>query len=249
MPEFRYDLHREIEDRHWWFLARRKIILDVLSRYLPPDQGLTVVEVGCGTGGNLVQLKRHYRAIGTEISTYAAETARKKTGCPVYLGSSPGVLGDMLRGVDGMLLLDLLEHLPDPVELLKDINRSTAGGTILFVTVPAGQWFFSEHDVAFGHLRRYSRGLLQRQLEEAGFTTMYASHFNTLLYGPSVIIRLVRKLILPIRRGKRYKTDFWIPPQPFNGALAALMGLERFFLGRASLPFGLSLIAVAGKKK
>lgn len=247
MPELRYELHREIEDRHWWFLARRKIILDRLSFYLPRNRGLTVVEVGCGTGGNLAQLRKYYRAIGTEISPRAANIARRKTGCPVFLGDRLDVMGNMTQEVDGILLLDLLEHLQDPVRFLKQINRSLTDRVTLLVTVPAGQWFFSEHDLAFGHIKRYDRHLLEQELRKAGFKIIYISPFNTILYLPALIVRLTRKAIMPFRRGKQYKTDFWIPPQILNNALAAAMGLERFLLRKISLPFGLSIVAIAKK--
>ncbi len=249
MPALRYDLHRDIEDTHWWFLARRAIIMDVLSLYLPPDKGRIVVEVGCGTGGNLSRLKEHYRAIGTEISARAADLARARTGCPVFLGDGLDGLKGMAGGIDGVLLLDLLEHLHDPPAFLKKIHGSLPDDAILIVTVPAGQWSFSEHDLAFGHLRRYSGNLLRRELQQAGFAVVYLSHFNTLLYPPAMLIRLIRKLLLPLRKGSQYKTDFWTPPPPFNKLFAAIMGAERFLMRKWPLPWGMSLIAVVRKER
>jgi len=247
MPALRYDLHRDIEDTHWWFLARRMIIMDILSLYLPPDKGHTVVEVGCGTGGNLSRLKEHYRAIGTEVSARAADLARAHTGCPVFLGDGLDGLKEMTEEIDGVLLLDLLEHLHNPLAFLKKIHGSLPQEAILIVTVPAGQWSFSEHDLAFGHLRRYSQDLLQRELQQAGFAVDYLSHFNTVLYPPAMLIRLIRKIFLPLRKGTQYKTDFWIPPPPFNKVFTSIMASERFLMRKCSLPWGMSLIAVVRK--
>ncbi|MCX6340027.1 MAG: class I SAM-dependent methyltransferase [Candidatus Aureabacteria bacterium] len=248
MPLPRYELHREIEDTHWWFLARRRIIIDLLTRYIPPQKGFTVVEVGCGTGGNLVQLNKYYRAVGTEISEFAADVARKRTGCPVFLGDGLDGLIGMEGDIKGVLLLDLLEHLKDTVGFLATLSSSVAAGTLLLVTVPAGQCIFSEHDLAFGHLRRYNRSRLQKELAQSGFEISYISYYNSLLCLPAIIIRLLRKLILPLRKGARYRTDFWFPPPPFNRMFEGIMGAERFLLRRCTLPFGLSLIALAEKK-
>ena len=248
MPRPRYELHDAIENRHWWFLARRRIIMDVLSRHLPAGSGKTVVEVGCGTGGNLIELSRHYTAIGTEISPDAAAIARQKTGCAVFLGDSLSCLGERKGEIDAVLLLDLLEHLHDPVAFLRSIHGSIHAGTYLFVTVPAGQWFFSEHDLAFGHLRRYSRRGLLRMIAGSGFRVEFASHFNTVLFLPAVGIRLVRKAVLPLRCSKPYKTDFWVPPPPLNVVLTAMMSMEARVMRMCPLPFGLSLIAVARKR-
>jgi len=248
MPPPRYELHREIEDTHWWFLARRRIIIDLLKRFLPPHEGLTIVEVGCGTGGNLVQLNKYYRAIGTEISAFAADVARERTGCPVFLGDGLDGLVGMPREIKGVLLLDLLEHMGNPVGFLSRMHSSMPSDALLLITVPAGRFLFSEHDLAFGHLKRYNRRHLQDELSQCGFDIIYISYFNSLLYLPAIFIRLLRKLILPLRKGARYRTDFWFPPPPFNRILEEIMGAERFLLRRCVLPFGLSLIALAEKK-
>jgi SAM-dependent methyltransferase len=247
MPPPRYELHREIEDTHWWFLARRRIIIDLLTRFLPPNKGLTVAEVGCGTGGNLVQLDKYYRAIGTEISAFAANVARERAGCPVFLGDGLDGLAGMAGEVKGVLLLDLLEHMGNPVGFLSRMHSSMPSDALLLVTVPAGQFLFSEHDLAFGHLKRYNRRDLRDELSQCGFSVIYISYFNSLLYLPAILIRLLRKLILPFRKGARYKTDFWFPPPPFNRILDEIMAAERFLLRRFALPFGLSLIALAQK--
>jgi len=247
MPSLRYTLHDAIEDRHWWFTARRALIIDVVRRHLPPGTGLTLVEVGCGTGGNLSRFKAAYRAVGVELSAPAAEIARRKTGCAVFVGNGLGALGDMVREIDGVLLLDLLEHLSDPVAFLREVRRLMPDRARLVITVPAGQWLFSEHDLAFGHLRRYSAAGLARDLRAAGFAPLLISHFNTLLSIPAIGTRLVRKLILPLRRGAQYTTDFWMPPRPVNAVLERIMAAERFIMRRRSIPFGLSIISIAGK--
>lgn len=88
---------------------------------------------------------------------------------------------------------------------------------------------------------------LAREIHGDGFELRYLSHYNTILYLPAVLVRLLRKLLTPLRRESQYKTDFWIPPPLFNSLFAAVMASERFLIKKYSLPFGLSLIAATKK--
>ncbi len=78
MDTSEFELHARIEDNHWWFKARREIILEVLKKYLPPNEGKTIAEIGCGTGGNLKFFKNFYQVIGSDISAEAVGLASKR---------------------------------------------------------------------------------------------------------------------------------------------------------------------------
>ena len=71
-----FQLHAEIEDRHWWFVGRRRIIERLVAEILPPSPQTTIINVGCGTGANIARLAEHYRAIG--IDTSAEAIARRR---------------------------------------------------------------------------------------------------------------------------------------------------------------------------
>ena len=56
---------------------------------------------------------------------------------------------------DLVLALDVIEHVADDLQALKELFRTLRGGGSLLVTVPALRILWSAHDVANGHYRRY----------------------------------------------------------------------------------------------
>ncbi|HEY2251089.1 MAG TPA: class I SAM-dependent methyltransferase, partial [Planctomycetaceae bacterium] len=78
MQSAQFQLHAEIEERHWWFVARRRILRAIVEQLVPPSSEATVIDVGCGTGANLASLAADYRCIGVDTSSEAIRLARKR---------------------------------------------------------------------------------------------------------------------------------------------------------------------------
>src|SRR6185295_18262105 len=78
MLDPQYELHAEIEDRHWWFVGRRAIVKRLLARVVPPQSDALVLDVGCGTGANIAALSGSYRCVGMDESPRAIELARAR---------------------------------------------------------------------------------------------------------------------------------------------------------------------------
>jgi len=232
------DEHDRVEDVHWWFTARRRIVLDRLSRLVPPAPDRLVVEVGCGTGANLAALAARYRVLGIEPDAIAAERARQKSGAPVLVGALPEAAGLIPAEAAAVLCLDVLEHVAEDRAALAALAARLRPGAALLVTVPAGPGLFGAHDRALGHCRRYTRGELASKLGAAGFQVQFISYFNTLLLPPAWLWRRLRG-----DRGAR--TDLALPWAPVNWLLGPIFGFERLLLRLVRLPVGLSLIAEA----
>ncbi len=156
MEASEFALHAQIEDRHWWFMARRGIILDFMEKYFPVGEARLLAEIGCGTGGNLAFLKDRYKVIGVDTSPDAVKYASEKLQCQVLLGDFREKLAEMWGELDGVLLADVLEHVKDDASFVEDIVTSLKPGGMLFITVPAHRFLWSHHDTVLGHLRRYS---------------------------------------------------------------------------------------------
>ena len=232
------DEHDRVEDVHWWFRVRRRIVLDRLARLVPPAPDRLVVEVGCGTGANLAALAARYRVLGIEPDAVAAERARQKSGAAVLVGALPEAAGLIPAEAAAVLCLDVLEHVDEDRAALAALAARMRPGAALLVTVPAGPGLFGAHDRALGHCRRYTRGELAGKLGAAGFQVQFISHFNTLLLPPAWLWRRLRG-----ERGSG--TDLRLPPASVNWLLGRIFGLERLLLRLARLPAGLSLIAEA----
>ena len=145
---------------------------------------------------------------------------------------------------DLALALDVIEHVPDDLAALAELNRVLKPGGTLLVTVPALQLLWSAHDEANGHYRRYTLGELRGRVESSGFTTVTATYFNTLLFPAILAARTLGRL-----RPKDDASDLGeVPPLP-NSLLEKTFSLEKMLVGRVSLPFGVSALCLACKDR
>ena len=230
---------RNIEDTHWWFVARRAIIGRILnSMALPRD--CNILDVGCGTGGNLAMLKAFGEVVGLEMNQAAMNVARARNVCPVHWGVLPNIIPFQERQFDLVILLDVLEHVDDHLLVLKSIDKILKPGGRVVITVPAFQFLWSEHDNRHHHKRRYTKRELTQTLLESGLKPMQVTYYNTFLF-PLISAVRIAKNILSIR-----DTDDVMPVAWLNKILYTIFVSECHLITRCiSLPFGVSLLAVA----
>ena len=233
-----YDRMAEIDGAHWWFVARRKIIAALIERQVVPPKGARILEVGAGTGSNIALLQRYGTVDAIEPDDGARELATARTGIAIKGGLLPDGVELPDGAYDMIVLLDVLEHIPDDGAALGALRHKLKPGGRLLLTVPASPWMWSAHDLAHHHQRRYTEGALRAVVENAGFRVRHVSHFNTLLFPLIAAVRLLGKLI-----GKEGGDDA-MPPAPVNAALEMIFASERHLAPRIDLPFGVSLALV-----
>src|SRR5450631_4625860 len=111
MDEAQYDLHAEIEERHWWFAGRRTIVKRLLEKIVPPRPDALVIDVGCGTGANVAALAQSYRCLGLDESSQAIAHARARFPNVEYVcEAGVGARADRFASASAVLLMDVLEH-------------------------------------------------------------------------------------------------------------------------------------------
>ena len=245
MDEFLYHQFGDIDRRHWWFLARREIVLTMLRDRLPAAGASTrrILEIGCGGGGMLEPLREFGRVTGMDMSEDALAYCRTKVGSEVELRR--GDLPDDLprdASYDVIAALDVLEHLADPVTVLHSIRASMRPGGLLLCTVPAFRFLWGPHDDLNHHLRRYGREELRGHLEAGGFTVERLSFFNTWLFPVVAGVRVGRRA-LGLADGPP-KSDFVMPKPWLSRALARLFATGARVMRHLSFPVGVSLLAV-----
>ncbi len=232
--------HLELEERHWWFVGRRRILMGLLERNLSPTGGLAILDAGCGGGATMERLRRYGRVQGMEISEEAVEYNRER-GREVVPGSIERIpLPD--ESFDLALALDVIEHVSDDLRALQELSRVLRPGGSLLVTVPALRTLWGAHDVAAGHYRRYTLSGLRERVEGAGFEISTATYFNALLFPAIFAIRMFGRL-----RRKGSASDVGEVPWPLNSLLARIFSLETAVVGRGRLPFGVSALCFARK--
>jgi SAM-dependent methyltransferase len=237
-----FDLQAEIEDRHWWFKARREIILSVLRQYVPVHKNKLIVEIGCGTGGNLKFFKEYYQMIGIDISPEAVKYAMQRVDCKVLLGDFRDKLAAMWHDIDAVILPDVLEHINDDFTFLRDIIKSLKPNSVLLITVPAHSFLWSHHDIVLGHKRRYSAKNLHSLYNGLEVEKLFFSPFNSLIFPAIAFYRILSR-----KKQKHFKSDLSMPPAWLNYLLYKIFSGERFFLRASPFPFGLSYLVVLRK--
>ena len=228
----------EQDQHHWWFVARRRILADVVRRIVQPPKRARVLEVGCGTGHNLAMLGEFGKLDACELDAIARGMASDRLGRPVLEARLPDLSMFKAGSYDLIALLDVLEHVPDDLGSLKAIRGLLKPGGALVLTVPANKWMWSAHDVAHHHFRRYNKSELTRLFRQAGYDIRLHSYFNTLLFPAVAAARLIGKL-----RGNETPDDA-MPGKRVNEILNKVFGFEAGLIGRLPMPFGVSLIAV-----
>ena len=241
-----YSIFNYSEKNHWWFVARREIILNLLRQYLPGDHRARIMDVGCGAGETLKQLEMLGNPRGVDVSPEAIRYCRERGCRDLRL-----VDGIILPAEDGefdvVLSLDVIEHLEDDRGALREYYRIVKSGGILFITVPAYSWLWSGHDDDNLHLRRYTRKDLRARLFEAGFRIERTTYFCTYLFGLIAAVRIAGNISGRIFERREEGADFQIPGRFLNNIFRKIFSAELEWLKRHNFPFGSSLLAVCRK--
>lgn len=233
-----YDRMAEIDGKHWWYRARRDILAALIRRRIALPAAPRILEIGCGTGHNVLMLDRFGAVDAIEIDEEARAVASARLGRPVGAAPLPDLPGVEDGRYDLVALLDVLEHVEADGTALASIARKLTPSGRVLITVPAHPWMWSAHDIVNHHHRRYTRASLRTVVEQAGLRLEMLSYFNTILFPLAAAARIAGRLT------GREESDDTLPPAPINRLFEALFGLERHAIGRVPFPPGVSLVAI-----
>jgi 2-polyprenyl-3-methyl-5-hydroxy-6-metoxy-1,4-benzoquinol methylase len=239
----------QMEERHFWHQARNRWIARALADagVAPPA---SILEVGCGSGAVAQALHaRGYQVTGIDTAALLVEKAHQR--CP----AATFIVGDVARLEAGPFaaigLFDVLEHLGDPLAMLRNCRRRGRPGTVFAVTVPAQSALHTVIDDLSGHKRRYEVGELAALLGAAGLTDIVERGLFRLMVPMQKASRRGAlaphpAALGPAERHALWKANFRIPPWPLNPLLGALCAVERVLgFGNARNRTGASLLATA----
>lgn len=242
-----YHKMHALEKQYWWFQGRRKVILDTLNQHGKRDASSdrpVILDIGCGTGMMLEDLKQMGSATGLDFSMVALEYCKNR-GIDTIGRADVRNLPVKENSVDIITALDLIEHIEDDHGLMDEFYRVLKPGGIAVMSVPAHKKLWSGHDVALHHFRRYEKPEFQQLVEGAGLRPRKYTYGMATAYVPAVLIRNYKKM-----RGQKdtgATTDEFPIPGWLNGMLKKSVEVESMWLKRWNLPVGLSLLCVAEK--
>jgi SAM-dependent methyltransferase len=241
MRESYRELTLAIEDQHWWYRGRRRIVREVLGS-LPLPHPARLLDAGCGGGANLEPLAGLGSVTGLEPSEAALVVARRREIGEVVAGRIERMPFED-ESFDVATSLDVLEHLDDDRLAFRELRRVVKRGGYLLVTVPAYPRLWSPHDVANQHRRRYVRRTLVSAAEATGWRPCRITFFNSIL----LPLIAARRLWQRARRsgGVEPVSDFELTPPWLNGPLEVPMRVEaRVIASGRNLFAGLSLLGL-----
>lgn len=242
MDRIVYDRMAEHDSTHWWYTARRDILHDYIAREASLPEHARILEIGCGTGHNLVMLAQFGDVDAIEIDPAAREIATKRLGKPVSASPLPDLPGIERGTYDMVAVLDVVEHIEDDVAALKAMKDCLKPGGKILIAVPAHQWMWSAHDVVNHHHRRYSKKTLKAAIAAAGLEPRKLGYFNSLLFPLAAAARIAGRMT------GRDDSDDSPPPGPVNKLFEAIFRMERHLVGRVPLTPGVSILTLAVPK-
>ena len=207
----RQDLYQElywVENNHWWHNHKRRLILQLVSKY-STEIG-TVVDIGAGTAKLLSELKQKgWKVTGIDGELEAVKWAKKR-GVTIKHHNLNSRLPFDANSFDLVISLDVLEHVKNDKQLLIEMKRVVKPGGIILITVPAHQWLYSYWDKMLGHFRRYAKGDLIKLCRQVKLRLVLLSFYSSFFLLPAIFVRLFKS-----QNKKQEVSDFQTTPLPF----------------------------------
>ena len=241
--EHTYPILFRVEQSHWWHTGRRKIIAsfveDICCRVT--DRRPRILDVGCGTGANLLMLSQYGDAEGVGVSEDALAFCHERGLEKVKLGAAEALPYDD-GTFDLVTALDVVEHLDDDLAGLREMRRVLRPGGRVLLFVPTFMFLWGLQDDVSHHRRRYRMPELRRVLEQAGFEVERTTYANITFFMPILAMRKLMRLT-----GIKAETENNINVSALNGVLGSMLGAESAILKYVNIPFGVSGLCVARK--
>lgn len=247
MHDDEYRAMFELEERLWWYAGMRAVTASIIEAGIGLSKSPRLLDLGCGTGFSLLWLKERLnsdQAFGVDISQRAAALWRLR-----HLDTAAIASTDKLPFTSGEF--DLVTCFDVIYQLEADRARAAVGemhrvlkpGGWLFIREPAYDWLRGAHDIAVGTRHRYTRTELRRLLVSQGFLVERATYINALLFWAAVPHRLLSRI-----RGSE-ESDVKPVPRLVNEVLITALKFEARLLRFFQFPFGLSVAALAEKRR
>ena len=255
MNEAFYHQTSRIEERHWWFRARRALADRLLRSEGSAATSGRGLDVGCGSGGNLSLLARHCAdVVGLERSALALDLARAKHPGARLVRGDANHAGSLFREESFAVItvFNVLYHRWIDAEsaVLEQLAALLRPGGLLLVTEPAFPVLFRRHDAVDHGVRRYRAGELADLVRAAGLQVRRASYFNSVAFLPALLVAGVDRLrgrgVAAEHADSAEVAELGVPVAPLNRSLEALLGVEARWIERVGrVPVGVGVLVLA----
>ncbi len=241
----------KFEDDYWWFKGHRYLSKLLIEKFAD-KKGAKILDVGMGTGINMVFLKKYGSVYGCDVSKDAVNFCRKRGLYNVKICHAEN-LKYKNNSFDIVSSFGALCCIRNDVKALKEMHRVCKPNGILIIETPAIPFLHStlktEHDLSQHTIQRHNKKKLVQIVESAGFRIKKISHFNMFLCPLVVLLRIIKKILKPSVQKKNAKSDLVILPSLIDIVLLGVLKFESLIVNWFNLPFGLTLVCIAEKPK
>jgi SAM-dependent methyltransferase len=236
-----------LEEKHWWFVGRREIVLKLIKKTFPRRKDIKILEVGCSGGPllKLLLLQGYSQGVGIDNSKEAIRLCKERGFQNVFL--MDGVkINFASEQFDVIIASDVLEHIQNDKRAVKGWQRILKKGGFVICFVPALRVLWSKHDEDNKHYRRYTKKDLEYLFKENGYNIIRSSYWNIALFLPILFYRFLMR-----PRGNKSSASQLRNGNNFvNILLVQLLRIENAFLSIGiNYPIGVSVFVVAQKPK
>ncbi len=230
-----------LEQSYWWHVSKRRLISRWLDQFAPAP-GL-VIEGGIGSAGNLLSFQqRGYQVAGLDIMPEAVAYGKERGIENVQVHDLHQTWPFEEQTADAVVMLDVIEHVQSPEQVLKHAACVLKQNGLLVLTVPAYQWLYGDWDRALGHYRRYTKKQLLKQTAQSGFEVLKITHWNSFTLPAALGIRTWQKIRPQSRSAEFPAVSAWM-----NRFLIRCADAERSLANYLQIPCGLSIAGLFRK--
>lgn len=190
------------KQNHPWEYARCKLIKDIIKNHIKvPIEG-SILDIGSGDIFFLTEFSKKYSnakliavdtAYSDKLITFLTEKHKDQK---IFFFKSINEIKNIYKPISLIFLLDVIEHIENDTDFLKQLSTQTyvQTNTLFFITVPAYQSLFCNHDKWLGHYRRYSQKQLKKHIEQSGLSYITGGYFFTSLLLPRFLQKKIQNL-------------------------------------------------------
>jgi ubiquinone/menaquinone biosynthesis C-methylase UbiE len=246
MEEREYEILFQAEQKHFWYQALHKNIIDTLNEIFPNQSGIKILDAGCGTGLLLQKLQQSGSAFGFDISVHALEFSSQRKVKNISRATVQHLPFEA-ETFDAVISADVLYHrnVPEDRNAVLEFYRVLKIGGSLILNLPAFEFLRSAHDIAIHTQRRYKKKQLEILLRSCGFKVNRCYYRNCLLFPVIAISRLLRRGFAKTNPD----SDVKLPPAFINNSLTQIMFADDWLAKKVHFPAGLSVFCVATKEQ
>tara|TARA_B100000579_G_C22677434_1_gene778623 strand:+ start:124 stop:849 length:726 start_codon:yes stop_codon:yes gene_type:complete len=241
MKKKAFEIENKVSYDFWWFYGRRLLFLYFLKKKVSKNS--RILDLGCSTGNNLKMLKLNgYKNFEGVDSNKIAIDSCKRNGFKKVRKADLCKLPFRKSSTDFILATDVIEHIDNDVEAVKEIKRILKKNHHAIITVPAFNFLWSNHDEIAEHKRRYTKKELLHILQINNLKIEEIFYFNYILFVPIILVRIFLRLF-----NIKYESDNNINTNLLNKVLKKVF-LFDIKTARILKPFfGVSIFALIRK--